>query len=64
MKKTLSLMLLLLVLGITTACGDKEVQEKEVKDVVSANEEASNASEEQMAEETKETDTFKKKSTQ
>ncbi|QFT87728.1 hypothetical protein FIU87_03600 [Bacillus sp. THAF10] len=60
MKKTLSLMLLLLVLGITTACGDKEVQEKEVKDVVSANEEASNASEEQMAEETKETDTFKK----
>ncbi|MFE7062850.1 hypothetical protein ACFVAD_11930 [Sutcliffiella sp. NPDC057660] len=50
MKKILLLSMLLAVAGIIAACGDTEVQEKEVENVTSANENAK-ATEEKAAEE-------------
>ncbi|MGD6830694.1 hypothetical protein ACQCT5_00935 [Sutcliffiella halmapala] len=58
MKKYILLIMLLATAGIITACGDTEVQEKEVANVTSANDNAEATTEEEAAK-TKEEDGFK-----
>lgn len=57
MKKALFLTMLILALGLTSACSDKEVQVKEVEKVASADETVEVT--EEQAVETTEEDTFK-----